>query len=262
MFVGNRFHIVRAGRYFSSSLITNLRTCPYYEIELYTKKGGVAYCDGNTYEKSQSSMIVALPGMTRQSIGAFECYYVHFECFDSACEDILKKLPFSIQNVDSQYFSEIFENIEKYAFSESDSEMLTAEGFLTLLIGRIASGCEKKADESNKYIAYENEINNVKVYLTNNFEAKVTLEDMAEMAHMSPSYFHNAFKTFTGKTPYEFLAEKRILNAKRLLINTDLPISEIAEKCGYTSQSYFNYAFKQGSGRTPKEYRKTKRFII
>lgn len=89
-----------------------------------------------------------------------------------------------------------------------------------------------------------------------NFGSDLTLDFLAEYAHLSPEYLSRYFKKHTGKNLFTFITETRIKKAKYLLRTEDLPIHEIAEYCGYVSISSFEKAFKKFTGMTSGEYRK------
>ncbi len=65
-------------------------------------------------------------------------------------------------------------------------------------------------------------------------------------------------KQVTGKTSTKLLQNKVILETKRLLIHTDMTVTEIADYMNFPDQSYFTKYFKKASGVTPLEYRKRK----
>jgi len=71
------------------------------------------------------------------------------------------------------------------------------------------------------------------------------------------SYFHfsRAFKQSMGMTATNYIAERRIARAKKMLEETELPISEIALRSGFSSQSHFTTAFRRLAGATPKAFR-------
>jgi AraC family transcriptional regulator len=71
------------------------------------------------------------------------------------------------------------------------------------------------------------------------------------------SYFHfsRAFKQSMGMTATNYIAGRRIERAKRMLEETELPISEIALRSGFSSQSHFTTAFRRLAGATPKAFR-------
>ena len=86
-----------------------------------------------------------------------------------------------------------------------------------------------------------------------NFNLKV--EELAQMTSYSYSRLSRLFKQYMGVTIVDYLNEKKIVYAKRLLRSTGLSTLQIAERVGYTSVSSFNHLFKATCGITPSDYR-------
>ena len=84
-----------------------------------------------------------------------------------------------------------------------------------------------------------------------------TVEALAAKVNMSRSAFALRFKKFVGDAPMEYLAHCRIQKATRLLRESALPISQIAEVVGYDSEASFNKAFKRRTGMPPGRFRAT-----
>ncbi len=74
--------------------------------------------------------------------------------------------------------------------------------------------------------------------------------------HISKTYFHRIYFNAFGVTFLQDVIESRLVYAAELLVNTDLSISKVAERCGYESDSYFMRQFKKQKGCTPTEYRR------
>ena len=72
-------------------------------------------------------------------------------------------------------------------------------------------------------------------------------------------FFCKLFKKAANTTPAEYIISVRFSNAKLLLSESELTISQISEMCGFSDASYFSYYFKKSFGITPGEYRLTKR---
>ena len=92
-------------------------------------------------------------------------------------------------------------------------------------------------------------------FVINNFHNRISLQDVAEKANMTPHAFCKYFKKSTKKTFITFLIELRICHAKKLLIENTHTITEICYSSGFDNLSYFNRAFKSSTKMTPKEYR-------
>ena len=90
----------------------------------------------------------------------------------------------------------------------------------------------------------------------NNFQEELIFSDILREAGMSKATFERHFKKLTGKTYTRFLTDLRLNYAGRQLIETDLPISEIAFASGYNNLSHFNHQFKALHQISPLAFRK------
>jgi AraC family transcriptional regulator len=84
---------------------------------------------------------------------------------------------------------------------------------------------------------------------------ELSLSEIAAAACLSEFHFARLFKKLTGLTPHAYLASLRVERARKLLVTTDLSISEIGARVGYTSQSHFTKVFRAAAGTTPKAFR-------
>ncbi|MEM7022387.1 MAG: AraC family transcriptional regulator, partial [Pseudomonadota bacterium] len=84
----------------------------------------------------------------------------------------------------------------------------------------------------------------------------MSLEELAQIAAMSPFHFARSFKAATGSSPLQYVINLRIDRARMLLKCTDLAISEIAHRVGYEDVSRFGRHFKSRVASTPGVYRK------
>ncbi|MBQ0040424.1 MAG: helix-turn-helix transcriptional regulator [Clostridiales bacterium] len=98
-------------------------------------------------------------------------------------------------------------------------------------------------------------LNAMMTYIEKHLKDKITLEDVAEVAQISRNYASTVFRDELGMTMNEFILQERVAEAKRLLADNRLQISEIAEQLQFCSQSYFTKCFTRVTGNTPNEYR-------
>lgn len=91
-------------------------------------------------------------------------------------------------------------------------------------------------------------------YIRAEFSSPLTLNDMARKSNLNRDYFCRLFSSVMHMTPFTYLLRVRIDNACRLLRDKKLPVSEVAESCGFNSFSYFSKKFKEVMGCTPAEY--------
>lgn len=93
-------------------------------------------------------------------------------------------------------------------------------------------------------------------YIENHFSSHLSLDDLAQVAGMSPKYFCRFFHSVTQQTPMDYVNYYRIERAGSLLCSTDWSVTAIGLECGFNDSSYFIKAFKKYKGMTPKQYQK------
>jgi AraC-like DNA-binding protein len=94
-------------------------------------------------------------------------------------------------------------------------------------------------------------------FLDTHLDGNVDLQQVAAVCDLSLSHFARAFRQTYGKPPYRWLIERRIDKARELLMNTRLPLADIAIRCGFGDQSALNRSFKRIHGLAPGMWRRT-----
>jgi len=92
--------------------------------------------------------------------------------------------------------------------------------------------------------------------MENSFNQDIDLDTLAQNVGVSKYHLSRLFKKHTGYSPYEYLLNYRLSQAKSLLKSTDLSICEIARWVGFDSPSYFINLFRKHEGITPLKFRK------
>jgi len=93
-------------------------------------------------------------------------------------------------------------------------------------------------------------------YLQAHYREELSVSDMTQRFHISVSQFSLLFKKYTGQSFINYLNALRVRQAKRLLVDGERKVYEVAELVGFQSLPHFNRVFKQMTGQSPKEYRK------
>ena len=107
-------------------------------------------------------------------------------------------------------------------------------------------------------------VQKVKDYIDANFKDGIRLQELADLANMTPTAFSRFFKLRTGKSISEYIIDVRLGHAARMLADSTMAVVEICYRCGFNNISNFNRIFKRKKGLTPTEFRENyhKKHII
>ena len=92
-------------------------------------------------------------------------------------------------------------------------------------------------------------------YIYSESNNDISLKTIAAEFNVSSAYLGQLFKSQTGKYFNDFLTSVRLEYSKKLIVETDMKVSDIAIQAGFSSQTYFNRIFKRVHGTSPREYR-------
>lgn len=85
---------------------------------------------------------------------------------------------------------------------------------------------------------------------------EIHVEDLARLCCLSPGYFYQAFRAYTGQTPMNYVMARRMARARNLLSHTDLSLCTIAGRVGFKDQGSFSRACRHHFGDTPSHLRR------
>lgn len=179
-----------------------------------------------------------------EKAGVFKCFdeNVHIVEFSKTDQALVENVLYSML---SEY---------KNGTSLSDSFLKAS---LTQLLLLSAKNSESKSFRQEVYHdAVHKTVSSVAAYINNNYSADISLSLLAERFFMSPCYLSRSFKKVTGSSLVEYINGVRIKEAQRLLLKTDMKISEIADAVGFKSVTHFGRAFKSIVKASPLGYRK------
>lgn len=143
---------------------------------------------------------------------------------------------------------QVYDLHKDYRIKNEGKISLILHHVLTLLMENAANDDD---DESETLI--ENAIR----YIDDNYaKSSLSVGEIAGSCCLSRYYFTRLFKIKMGKTPYQYVTDKRLYYAKSMLSMTDTSLSEISEKVGYSDQTVFIRAFSKKFGITPGAYRR------
>jgi AraC-like DNA-binding protein len=98
-------------------------------------------------------------------------------------------------------------------------------------------------------------LRHVREYIDAHLSEDIGVQVLASLTGLSSCYFARAFKQSARATPHHYLMERRLEYSKKLLIETDLPLAQIALESGFSDQSHFSRRFRLFFGITPRSFR-------
>ena len=142
--------------------------------------------------------------------------------------------------------------MEMYESMLNKSEDITNNLICTLLFSINALADNPLDEEQNQNVA---DILKAVIYIQNNYNKEISIEELSEICHLSKYNFMRKFKNVTGSPVHKFIADYRMMQAKRLLTTTEFNVKEIAAYVGFSDNMYFSRAFKKHCGLSPTEYK-------
>ncbi|GIP24251.1 response regulator [Paenibacillus sp. J22TS3] len=101
----------------------------------------------------------------------------------------------------------------------------------------------------------EKSIEDALEYIKEHYSEELSLEKVASVVYLNPAYFSQLFKLKTGQGYKDYVISLRLEQAKKLLLNPQLRLAEIAERIGYQDMRHFTQVFRRKYGQTPTEFR-------
>ena len=186
----------------------------------------------------------------------YEYYWIHFN--GVGFENFLSSIGLTednpvIYNVENPKIEQCFKEMIAVCQSQDAYSNLSFMSKAYALLFEIATAIplQKEEKENHFNLVIETAIN----YITEHYQAKVTLDDLATITYTNKCYLVSLFKKVTGLTPIQYLIQHRV-NQACALLQTNMSVTEICYKCGFTELTNFLVRFKKITGVTPSEFRK------
>lgn len=232
---------------------TDPRKVECFEVELYVEdQPGISYIGDKVVPLKKGTLLCAKPGQVRCSQLHFKCLFFHLTTEDPQLHQLLSSLPDACVLTDISSLEELFRKLIRLDADSFPEERLLQHSCLLELIYTLS----QYADNRSGSHSHRQAMLRIERYIRDNLTEDLSLDGLAAVANLSPSYFHKLFCGHFDMTPGEYVLQYRVSAAKSLLVEGSLSLGEVAERCGFASQSYFNYRFKQSVGMTPLQYRK------
>lgn len=226
------------------------RTTQLYEIEFFTEDGFSVFADDKAFPIRKHHIQIKHPGQVCYSKLPFKTMFLKF----AAEGELAERLEHASAYFACSHPEEATELLSRIILlhEQKDNELALYSALLSFLHLVLSDSDRASASsDRNADLIYQ-----AKTFIKSRYRENITLSDIAASANLSSIYFHNLFTAATGISPRLYLTRLRINESKKLLWNSHIPISEIAERCGFGGQQYFSRVFKKETGMTPGQYRK------
>ena len=186
----------------------------------------------------------------------FSKYWCHFtaKIGEMNIFDMIK-LPDFIEVKENSELESIFLELLTYHNSmELSASLMLKASILRLISYYIDNSLEQSINISNSETVEK--LNTIIQHIEKNIAKNLTIEELSGMACLHPNYFIRIFKKHFGTSPIQYINKRRIEEAKRLLVTSNLTLAEICGVVGITNIYYLSKLFKDYTGISPSNYRK------
>jgi AraC-like DNA-binding protein len=243
----------------------------FYHFVFFTKGSGKQQIDFKTFEVKPNLIYFMIPGQVHSwtfenepdgyiinfSPSYFSSLLLHqeyldkFSFFSGKPEDQVLVL----DKVTSDKISSLFEDILK----EGQTEQPINDDLVKVLLLQLFIAVARAANNNNETTInpyHHTILRNFQQLIEKNYTQLKLPKQYAELLYITPNHLNALCNDFLGTSAGKLIRDRIILEAKRLLINLDLRVVEIAEKLNFEDQSYFVKFFKKYEGTTPDRFRK------
>lgn len=265
------------------------RRVKWYELELILWGEGYIITEGKKLPASKGDLFFRHPGMEVQGVCPYYCYLVVFDildrrslyadpdCYNSSDMDNSPYEKFASEHFpdydfpdvinlhQSPRFEILFRNIyEAYINNGRKNQFFLKTYLMQILMDAYMEWTRVKAlqNPSRSKLLNYSKVMSVKKHIEANFTSRIKLDELAQIAGVSPNFLCKAFKDITNVNVIEFVNECRVNLAKKDLIETNKTIKEISFDCGFANDTYFYTIFKKKESISPAEYREKHRLNI
>lgn len=255
-------NLIACGRYIlnktncSFKCIRPADECKNFMIQLLLAGRGKHIINGKEIILKQSQCILYEPNQPQhiihQGTDDVDIIWLHFSGY--GVDEIISSLNLkgiSTLNNTSGFKKMLLQMTQELATPSKNSDLICQNYLLNFLL----TLSQRKKGNVIRVLS-SSKIEPALNHMTNNYAKRsLSIHEYAQMCYISDSRFSHLFREVTGTTPHKYIELKRITNAKVLLADSDIKISEIASSVGFEDPYHFSRVFKKNTGISPTAYK-------
>lgn len=234
---------------FGSLTVSPQRTAKDFEIEYFLEDGLTTYLNGEPLRIFADHLLLARCGDVRYSYLPFKTAFLKFEVTGELAV-FLDKLPRYFEAMHKKQIRELMH--ELIILHETEKERLLFNSRLLALLDLIVKDGEYNSHASGEHFST---LRNAKAFMEAHYGEHILTCDVAAFVGLSESHLRALFRTAFGISPHTYLTDVRIRAAKEMLWNSQIPIVDIAQACGFGCQQYMTDTFRKRLNISPRKYR-------
>ena len=236
----------------SEPVYTPMHTHKYYELVYFVRGSGVTTVTDSTFSYHNNCFALYAPGCVHDE-NNFEPVEILLTLFLHQIPDIT--LAEGVFSDPSGKLLALQKKLRQLSLQSDPCKALLMESCLSEIIATIVHLQSALAADTSD----EPDWQSISDYIDEFSHTDIDFSALAKLHHYSYDRFRHLFCRKFSVPPYTYLLQRRIENAKYMLIHTTRGLTEIAYDCGFTSSSQFSNTFKKHIGLPPRTYRKTNR---
>lgn len=243
----------------------------FYEILLLTEGNGIHTIDFQEHEVRPNTIFFLSPGqihslqLSQDIKGYIFLFTSEFFLLNKQDKNKLLELPFfySITNSSHPLYLQqedalLLTDFFKQASEENSRSLTDSPDLIRSILDIILILCTRLYPTSQEEPMKKGNllVKRFKQMIEEKYYENKSVKEYAELLSVSPNHLSETVKSLTGRTSTDLINDKLILEIKRMLLHTELTVSEISYQLNFADQSYFSRYFRKNTGMTPNEFRK------
>ena len=181
-------------------------------------------------------------------------HWCHFQTVLDGSSDLFQEIevPIEARPGKTAPYQKLFESLEDTMQCRQAWCHLQRTALLLQLIQphlKLADPASRQLDEGRRRFLP------VLTYIDTHLNDPIRIEDLAKLLGLNKEYFSRFFRRYFQLPPKQYILQKRIQSAQKMLCHTDVQIQEVGARCGFSDPYHFSKSFKNIAGIPPKEYR-------